>query len=366
MPTDWSRMTNTTINDYIREVEPNVDRNRKLLSLMMSRGLVTFNHEGLMMDWKVEYKRAPMQGYADNDTLTFSKKDRFKTAQLEWRGYAATDSMTEIETLKNKGQAAIIKYYDDIARFLLADMKSHLGDELYKDGNAAGNEKIIHGINSLFGTSGANASAPIGTPSDTYAGLSTVLGNYGGSALTGNWPTGTFDEHYDFWSPLIVDYTSAVATASGGWAATTKTWPNTCEEALRYGLIKTRKNRNSGMVDLILLNDELYRQFLDKVSPKERLNIRKGDKPGSLYALGFEDTFNFDGCEVSYEYGVPATEGYGFPLDKMELKSLADKLFNAKGPDYDIASQSYRFAISMYGNLQFESIRSALKFDNVS
>jgi hypothetical protein len=45
------------------------------------------------------------------------------------------------------------------------------------------------------------------------------------------------DAHFDFFSPVIVKVTSS------RWAAATKTWANACREALRYGLIKGRRNR---------------------------------------------------------------------------------------------------------------------------
>src|SRR5262245_40322432 len=198
MPAEWSRIVNTTIHEYVREVEENILRNRKLLALMRSRGRITFNHAGDLMDWKVKYKRAPMQGYADSDTLTFSRRDRWKTAQLDWRGYASTDSMTKLEKLKNKDTEAIVKVYAQITDSLLEDMEDQFGDELYIDGNAAGNTKRIHGIESFMGDTGVGALAGyIVPPSDSYAGLSTTLGNYGGawSTSAGNveWPTGNGD-----------------------------------------------------------------------------------------------------------------------------------------------------------------------------
>lgn len=273
---DWSRIVNTTIAEYMRGAEKNILRNRKLLALMQSRGRISFNHGGTQMDWKVEYKRAPVQGFADMDVLTFARRDRWKTAVLPYRGYAATDMMTKMERLKNKSTEAIIKVYDEIVPRLVSDIEERFGDEMYIDGNATGNTNRIHGIESFMGNSGAAAAGYIGSPSDTYAGLSTVLGDYGGDwSVNGSgdveWPTGTGDEEYDFWSPLIVDYTDA------SWTATTDTWPNTCKEALRYGIVKGRKNRSTkGKLDLILLENELYRQLLDSLDPEERAVITRG------------------------------------------------------------------------------------------
>jgi hypothetical protein len=358
---EWSRIVNTTIHKYIREVEVNILRNRKLLALMQSRGRISFNHSGDLMDWKVRYKRAPMQGYADSDTLTFARRDRWKTAQLEYRGYAATDSMTKLERLKNKNTEAIVKVYSEIASNLMEDMEDQFGDELYVDGNATGNGKRIHGIESFMGDSGAAAAGYVASPSDTYAGLLTNLGNYGGNwSLSGGnveWPTGTGDAHYDFWSPLIVDYTDTA------WAATTKTWPNTCREALRYGILKGRKNKSKkGMLDLIMLNDELFRQFEEKIEANERIVIQRGERQG-LYALGFTDTINYEGVDVTSEYGIPTGVGYGWSMDNVELCSLQGQMFVPEGPDMDIATQSYRFSIDFFGNARFNP-RNFVKWVN--
>jgi len=358
---DWSRIVNTTIHEYVREVEPNIMRNRKLLAMMKEKGRITFNHAGDLMDWKVKYKRAPMQGYADSDTLTFSRRDRWKTAQLEWRGYAATDSMTKLEKLKNKNTEAIVKVYSEIASNLMDDLDDQFGDELYIDGTQSANSKRIHGIKSFMANSGVQAAGFVASPSSTYAGLSTVLGNYGGTWSTGsgnvNWPTGTGDAHYDFWSPLIVSYTNA------SWSATTKTWPNTCKEALRFGIVKAKKNKSKkGMLDLVLANDELYRQFLNKLDDAERLMVKRGDKQ-SLYSLGFEDVVNFDGTEITYEYGVPTTQAYGWCMECLELCSLQPQMFVPEGPDFDISTQSYRFSIDFFGNLKFKSVRYFVLWD---
>lgn len=358
---EWSRIVNTTIHDYIRQQEVNVLRNRKLLALLKAKGRITMDHSGDLMDWKVRYKRSPMVGFADMDTLTFSRKDKWKTAQLDWRGYAAVDAMTKREKLINKNTEAIVKVYSEIAMNLMEDMEDQFGDELYIDGNATGNSKRIHGLESFFGGVGSGAAAGyVEFPSDTYAGLVTTLGNYGGSWSTVssnvNWPSGTGDAHYDFWSPTLVDYTDTA------WAASTKTWPNTCREALRYGIIKGRRNKSKkGMMDLVILENELYRQFEEKIESTEQLNVQRGNAI-SLLSLGFTDTINFEGCEVTYEYGVPTAVGYGLCTDAMELCSLQKQLFVPEGPDFDMASQSWRFSIDFFGNLKVASPRNFVKW----
>lgn len=360
----WARIVNTTTQEYVKEEEVNVLRNRKVLAMMESRGRVSMNHSGDYLDWKVRWRRAPIAGYADADTLTFSRQNRWKTAQLDWRGYAATDSLTVLEELKNKDAAAIIKYTSNIAKYLMDDITEHFSDELYIDGEAAGNTKRMHGIESFMSNSGGVANGYVSAPNDTYAGLVCTLGNYGGSWSTvssnTDWPSGTGDHHYDFWSPLVVDYTDTA------WQASTKTWANTCQEAMRYGIIKSRKNKakNSGL-DLITLNDELFRLFEEKIAANERITIARGSKTTGLMALGFEDVITFEGVDVTYEYGIPSSVGYGWSMENVELCSLQSSLFVPMGPDEDISGLSKRFAITFFGNLKFNP-RFFVKFQNVT
>lgn len=320
--------------------------------MLKEKGRITFNHGGDGMDWKIRYKRSPLIGYADTDTLTFSRRDRWKTAQLDWRGYAITDSMTKQERLKNKSVEAIVKVYDEIARNLMEDVEDQFCDEFYINGYSAGNQKRVHGIESIFPSPAAQAGNFVATCAGTYANLNVDLGSYGGawSPATANWPVGQGDAHFDFWQPLVVDYSNI------GWSAASKTWANTCVEAMRFGIIHSRKNKTKkGMLDFIELNDEMYRLFLMVLDSKERIVVDRGKKSGGLQTLGFEDVQNFDGCEVTYEYGIPANVGYGWNFDQMELRSLQGQLFVPEGPDYDVASKSWRFSVDFFGNLRFNT-----------
>jgi len=367
MSTDWSRIVNTTIRKYIREEENNIMRNRKVPAMLQSKGRISFNNAGDDFDWKVKYKRSPLTGYADGDTLTFSRRDRWKTATLPYRGYSLTDSATKFETLKNRGTEAIIKFYDQIAKNLLDDAEDQFGDEFYIDGNGTGNTKRFHGLESFLANTGVSTAVPIATNDDSYAGLDTDFQAHGGN-WTGNWPLGYGDSHADFWTPLLVDYTSAITTSSTnlGWSASTKTWANTCIEALRFGIIHSQKSKSQkGMLDLIILERELYRQFLAQLDSKERIVIDRGSKAGGLQTLGFTDVQNFDGVEITWEYGTPATIGYGFNFDFMELLCMQDQLWVPEGPDYDYAGKSWRFSVDCFGNFKMNP-RMFLKFDNYS
>lgn len=350
---EWQRVVNTTIHEYVKGEESNIMRNRKLLALMQARGRVTFNHAGDKIVKRVRYKRAPMIGYTDGDTLVFSRRDRWKTTELDWRGYSVTDAMTKKERLMNKSKEAIIDIYADVGKALMDDIDDQFGEEFYVDGNATGNLKRIHGAESFFGDTGsALTNGYVMNPSDTYANLSTALGNYGGSwAQSGGsttWPTGTGDAHYDFWSPTIVSYTNA------SFLASTDNWVNNCVEALRYGIIKSKKNKTmKGMLDYITLEDELYRLYLGAQDSRQNIYITPGQNKGkaNLVSLGFTDVTYFEGVEMTYEYGMPSAIGYGFNVDQAELMSLQGQLFVVDGPDYDTATKSWRTSVDFFGNM---------------
>jgi hypothetical protein len=107
-----------------------------------------------------------------------------------------------------------------------------------------------------------------------------------------------------------------------------------------------------GRIDFILLNSELYRQFADRYAGKERVVIQKGGGQ-TLLDLGFGDVINFEGCEVTYEFGVPSATGYGFNVQQMELRSMQDKLINSYGPIENEEDKSLRFGADFFGNMIF-------------
>lgn len=350
---EWSGLAATTLKNFLKEVEVDVMRDRKLLALLKSKGNVNYGMSGTDLEWRVQYKRRSMQGMADGDTLTFARHNLWKVASLDWRGYASTDMMTKKERLMNKNKEAIINRMDEIGKGLADDINENFCDELYIDGNATGNDKRIHGIESFLGVAGATsnvAGSVAMQPTDTYAGLVTTLGNYGGT-WTGNWPKGVGPAEYDFFSPLILDVTSTLATASGGWTSATATWASRNAEILRYAILYSQKNKSKkGMLDMIQVDREMFRLAQETQATKERIVVERSD---GLWKLGFKDMFTLDGVDITTEFGMPANTGYGFNANQVDLNSLQDQLFVADTKDWDIASRSWRFAIDFFGNCRF-------------
>lgn len=350
----WSRIANSTIAKYVRKRENNTLRARKLTALLKKRGRITFNWSGTNMDWKIKFKRQKMRTFQDGDTLDFPQSDRNRTAKLDWRGYASTDSMTKAQFLQNRSTEAIVNLYSDLAKDLMDDMDDEFSEEMYVNGYDPDNIGRIHGIES-FMQADQNAGNGAATPTGSFAGLSCAPGDFGGTWDGGpkfsgfdnsGWPNGRGDAEFDFWSPLIVDIGDTL------FDPTHQTWENNCEEVISFGLIKGKKNKSlTGGLDLFLLDDEMYRVYLAKIRGKERLNLQRSEAASDLVALGFLDTVNQDGCDITSEFGITPGIGYGFNLEAMELRSQQAQLFVPEGPDQDISSQAWRFSIDFYGNM---------------
>lgn len=374
-PISWARIANTTIANYFPEVQVEVLRSRRLGAMLESRGRIKMNVTGDGWDWKVQYRLPDVTTNDGTTVRTYSPQNCWKTAVLSHRGYQATDAITKGEALINSGQQAIVKVVNKIAGNLKQAIDDAMSEDYYIDGDATGNTERFQGIETFCATNGtvdssqtggttasrsANAADAVGYPSDTYAGISTQLGLYGGSnratAATGpdnHWPNGTADSEFDFWSPLIVNYTSTYFNGA------TANWAEQGLEAMRFAIVHSNRNASkTGQTDMVLLDRTLYVAALNKLDAKERIAITNTT---GLRSFGFKNVFELDGVEVSYEYGIPTAVGYGFNIQQMELLSLQGQLMVPEGPTWHSETQTWRTVVDVLGNLRFRSIRNFFK-----
>jgi hypothetical protein len=287
--------------------------------------------------------------------------NRFRRAELDWGGYDVTDAIQEKERLTNQGKAGLIKIYSEMGTRLEKDMRKQFPQRLLlADSNAQGSELEIAGLETFFSISGAEAGldGAVGVNDDTYAGIQTAGGAYGGQWEEdddGNsiWPLGTGPTVYDFWRPLVVLYDSDY------WGGATPTWENNCEAALSFGIDNSMRNDDSdGQLQMILAWRDGYTKFKNVQRAKERINVST-DSP--LYKLGFRDMLNFDGVDITSDFDVPNEVAYGLPVGVMELMSQLDSLFRVRD-EHDLASDSHRFVCDFQGQLKCESIRHFVKW----
>lgn len=360
--TDWARSIATTITNYLKEEEIASLRKYKVFAALEGAGNIRTNMSGRGVQWEIQYRNHTPSGNNGETPRSFARQNLWKNAEIEFRGAQVTDAIYKKEMLENRSAQALVNVAGRMAARLITSMEQYLAKEWVIDGAASGNELRFHGIESFMAANGtinvstgaqraANAADPFGYPSDTYAGLSTVLGAYGGSQKTGVWPNGEADPEFDFYSPVIANVTS---TYFGG-----SSWAANCTKALREALHQTRRNdTQQDQIDMVLLNRRWYIDMLNKLDDKERVIV---SRTNGLRSYGFTDVFEFDGCEVSGENSIPADVGYGLAIGNMELLCMQDQLMVSEGPFYDEITQQYRYVVSTLGNLKFKTPRNFFK-----
>lgn len=333
----------TTITKHLREVQENVMDNQIITAMLQKKGTVSYNHSGKNFDWPVRKSRSALIPYGDMQAIIPERVNRYETATLDWRGYVMPQLVSKMDKLQNRGKEAIVNFVGQVVDKIIDDIKSGFAAELYLDGNAAGREKAIHGFKSWLGNTGSDQYT---APSDTYAGLSTVLANYGGSVISGTYPFGKFDAEYKFWSPLIVNYTHA------NWGATA-TWAANCIEALRKGIHGQIGLRGStdGKIDCVVCTSSMYTDFLNQLDEKERIIVERNKTNSPLVSLGFGQVVNFDGVDITADNDCPATEAYGINFGSLELLSMQSQLF-VPTKDFDFTTLSDQYAVDFMGNMK--------------
>lgn len=370
--TDWARSIGTTIINYLREEEQTTFRKFKVFAALEASGNVIMNQSGRGIDWQIRYRNQPVSGNTGETPRVFARQNLWVDAQLPFRGYQVTDSIYKREMLENRGQQALVNVAGKMASRLQESMEQYLSREVWIDGNASGNELRFHGIESFMGingtiniSTGAQETTPraadmFGWPSDTYAGVSTGLGAIAGSQQPGaTWPNGVCDPEFDFYSPIVVNYTSTAFGNSG-----TQTWKLNAVQAVREGINQAKRNdTKESQIDMVIVDRKMYIDYMNALDSKERILANSNE---GLRSYGFKDVFQQDGVDISTEYGVPAGVGYGLSIANMELRCMEGNLMTAEGPFYNEELQSYRYVVSVLANLRFRSPRNFFKLQAIA
>lgn len=343
-----ARLLHATREAWTKGMSDETVDNHPLLKLLQSKGRIKYGCTGTKNKWTVKYKKLPLEGYADMDVLTFARKTLTKPAEVEWRGYKMVDAISEPEMMMNEGgsDTQIVDLVKGKLESMKEDADDQIGQELYIDGDAAGNSKRFHGILSMMSyTQGSVAAGDrlVNDQDDTYATLSTAYGNYGGSSG---------DPEYEFFTPIIVNAT-----------VDAEAWSSHATKAIRRANIYTKRSmKKSHRLDIGFTSRENFAVLCDQLEDKERIVV----PTRGIAKFGFEDVVNVDGVDITFDPDIPSLDEEGrtirailFNTDQMELRLLGRKkqLWNASGDEFRSDNMSSRFWIGLYGNLVFKSPR---------
>jgi hypothetical protein len=354
---EWVGVIQSTAPLYMKGAEDLTMRNRLILAMIQRKGRIKLNQSSHLNYWDVEFAQPPIESRADGGVLNFSRNDLLRQLSNNWRGYYGTDMMTRKEMLMNKGPSAIVKRYDRIMPALTKSLRNRFSGELFINGDAAGNENRLHGLESFMGAGTCVAADRVAVPDGSYGGFSTDLASQGGSwsanlttkpnsTIATDWPDGQGDSEYDWLAPKLINYTSS------SWIDNSnKTWALTCELVMTQAQIwLTHTGGMDAAPDLALLSSDLFYQYKNKISAMRRIIVPHKEASD----LGFGNVLNHEGMALQEDFDCPAATGYVMNLDQMELASIAPELFWTEGPNYDARTDAWLFLVGFFGNCRYK------------
>lgn len=400
-PADWARHVATTQRKDLRKVSKEMLRSHQLTALIERDGGIETGLSGRNFSWPVQYKLHDDYANTGMQPRNFAPTAQHLTANLEWGGIEVTDSIREREVLENRGKEAIVRIVDTMHSRMKESIMQKFAPRLYDDGATTSHK--IYGLDSMFGVSvstnyqaydwGTNGASPsmtaeavaVGDPvmvnDDSYAGLDTDFGAYGGSQTSGAFPEGVCDEEADFWTGPIFNSNS---TFFGSPIAGATGWIDNAPEILRYAITHLRRNATAKRrLNLFVMNRTLLYQLKNQLlgSGAGRPEVGLVSSENGLKRFGFTGTFEFDGIECTEEYFVPNTTTiyggttytdrltcYGLATGAMSFHSAYDELFSVdpKSGEYDMHTQAYLYAMRMLGQLKLDGPRNFCKIAGYS
>jgi hypothetical protein len=369
---NWIEVLEGTLPGYAKKVEKETIRKRLSLNRLEKRGRIQFNKKETDWIWLVQ--NAEITPVAQiSGPVTYTPHALHTQARLSPRGYINGESMREMDVDHFASEMALINRWKDSGKLLIEGLRNKVGEDLYIDGSATGNSLNFEGLETLFAIDTDPTTIVtdlVGCPSDTYAGLSTDLAQDGtwstdlgdgagispNDALGSDWPEGKGDPEYDYWSPLLVNWSST------SWGTATNTWEANCERAL------SRTNQwlqvvkgFTGSPDTCIMSGPLLTGLKNSLKADRQYMVSGARGPGDF---GLPETIPFEGMDCWTEYGVPASTAYMYRTEDVELYITKDQLFTVKGPFYDENTLMYKMLVICWGNFKFKSPRRFAKLHN--
>lgn len=321
-----------TITNYLRQIEDNTMRNRALWGMMKQKGRISYNHGGRNFEWRIRMDELQARPYDGTTAPVFTTIDRYKVASLDYKALQIGEKLDKLILDRNKGPERIVDLFGDALERANQEFLRSTSKDLFNDGGSTTTR--WDGLETFLGnTSTTGSSGKTKDPSDTYAGLSTVLGNYGGS-WTGDWPDGntTTGPIYDFFSPILVDTT---ATAWG--ASPAASFANYGEQQMRFAInraLKYRASQYGGDGDTMAMGDQTGMVLFTTEMKEDFQNLFSGTQRTMMEAVPKDFSFgyqvlNFDGWMLVHDFDVPANTGYGFLWSAIEYRSVYARLIEA-------------------------------------
>jgi hypothetical protein len=363
----WAEQAATVITKHLKGAEPVIMANQVFPAMLMKKGRIKYNCAGTDFDWPVRFRRRRGMPIADTEEVTLSRVQQHRRAKLDYKAYVLSDLYTKLDALANRTPESLTALLSNNTESLIDDLKVDFGRQLMYNGDSTGNTQRITGYNSIFKHAGTASVNPLVADNNgSYAQLNLARQAYGGTwSVASTWPlAGWGTEEYDFWTPLIINYTSA-SWANGA------TWANNCLEVLGYlTSVQLRHESKEDRIELIMLDLTLFNDFKTALRLKERINVTSTSS--DVYQLGFTEAIDFDGTSVLPSVvpqpGQSTTDpvGFGINFSTMELMSMQSQLFVADSEPISAIRRTGAITADFMGNLRIRRPRTQAKLEKIS
>jgi len=359
------QILHTTLMSWSEGWSDETVEDHPLLAALREKGKILYEDGGTFIKKTLKYRRTRLAGYRDLQRQQWTRHEKTKVLELPWRGLNANEMYSDLELRQNRGRAARVKLFANKLGDMKEELEEDFGRIFYQDGEATGFTDHPHGIQSFMSHTGAVATDAFATTlNDTYGGLSTARGAYGGTVKGGGAPSGTnfesSDPEWDFLSPVLVNALYNDGSAALSWAT---------DACSILGRAITHAQRGKGrkhQLDVFTMDAENYNALKDQQRSKERITVNPGSDRSLMVSLGFKNIMMVDGVDVMIDRDTPATTGgstsvalraYGWNFGAMALHLLPDegkKQFWNRTHDYfEPDDGSYRFIVGLWGNFKF-------------
>lgn len=363
----WAEQAATVITKHLKGAEPAIMQNQVFPAMLYKKGRIRYNCAGTDFDWPVRFRRRKGAPINDTEEVTLSRIQQHRRAKLDYKAFVISDLYTKLDGLANRSPESLTQMLSNNTESLIEDLKVDFGKQLLYNGDAAGNTGRITGYNSIFKHAGTASVNPlVADNTGSYAQLNLARQSYGGTwSDPGSWPLGGYGtEDYDFWTPLILNWSSASWVNGGVWA-------NNCLEVLGYlTTVQLRHEAKDERVDLIMLDLQMFNDFKAALRLKERINISNAQS--DVVQLGFTEAVEFDGTSVLPSVlpqpGVSPSyaSGFGINFGTIELLSMQSQLFVADAEPVSAIRRTGAITADFMGNLRIRRPRTQAKIEKIS
>lgn len=355
-PQAIARVFSTIFANYDRNVHELHLRSRPFPSKMQEMGRISFRNGGNGHQWPIKIKQHQVRAYTANTKRNFEALQPFKEANLPIAGYEVTDAMPERERAiaEASGAERLINYYASFAKGLEQSIIQQTAKQYFINGEASGNQDFWKGLGTFnqatqtIDSTATTTSARVKNnadifyyPAGNYANLSMVLGAYGGAQeSTLNWPNGQAETEFDFWAPVILNWSSTSLNNGGS----THTFKDQGLEALSLAMSAVNRNElvNGGPTH-VFTGTDLFEGLKSDMRDKQRLVVSSAS-PTVDFGFRKEAFMADEGLEIVREYYCHPQEAFGVNFNDFEIRCVYDVMFQTQGPFYDEVENQHRVA----------------------